>query len=81
MILTIVHIWQELLEGSQEYTRLELEAKEYYRTHRCYSQKPLATTVIELLEGLEVDEESLKKAEATLPPPDGTKLLISTNSL
>ncbi|CAH1398496.1 unnamed protein product [Nezara viridula] len=68
--LTEKGYFKEFLEGSQDYNRLENEAKEYYRTHSCYSQPPLATTVVDLLETIEVDEEGLKKAESSLPPPD-----------
>lgn len=74
--------FKDLLEGSQEYKRLENEAKEYYRTHKCYSQPPLATKVVELLESIEVDEEGLKKAEASLPPPDDDSWMnISSDDL
>uniref|UniRef100_A0A023F1B7 Putative mads box transcription factor n=2 Tax=Triatoma infestans TaxID=30076 RepID=A0A023F1B7_TRIIF len=62
--------FNDLLEGSVGYTRLETEAKDYYRAHAMYSQTPLGKTVLDILNNLEVDVEGMKRAENSLPPPD-----------
>lgn len=41
-----------------------------------YSQSPIGKTVLDMLNNLEVDVEGMKRAENSLPPPDGKLELI-----
>ncbi|XP_054288153.1 protein ecdysoneless-like isoform X1 [Macrosteles quadrilineatus] len=62
--------FKDLLEGSQEYSRLEEEAKEYFRSHCVQSQPAIGQIVLDLLREIDVDIEELRKNESTLPPSD-----------
>lgn len=62
---------QELLEGSQEYKRLEEVAKDYFKSHVNTSQPPTGQLILDLLKDIEFDVEEMKKSENSLPPSDG----------
>ncbi|RZF40264.1 hypothetical protein LSTR_LSTR007464 [Laodelphax striatellus] len=60
----------DLLEGSQEYNKLEKIAKDYYRSHTTSYQPSIGQIVLRLLDTIEYDVEEMKKAEKHLPTSD-----------
>ncbi|KAL1128944.1 hypothetical protein AAG570_013478 [Ranatra chinensis] len=68
--LTDKGYFKGLLEGSQEYKRLEKEGMEYYRSSMVYAQPAVGQVVLDLLNNLDIDLEEMRKAGSSLPPPD-----------
>ncbi|XP_014243368.1 protein ecdysoneless [Cimex lectularius] len=75
--------FKDLLVGCVEYRQLEQEAKLFYRSHSTqHSQPSSGQTILNLLDSIELDIESMKKAEENLPPPDDDSWMeISANDL
>ena len=64
------------MEGSKDYDSLVAKAQEYYINHRdsIHCEPSIGQQVLDLLSSIEYDIEEFKKAEETLPPPDGEEV-------
>ncbi|XP_046659614.1 protein ecdysoneless [Homalodisca vitripennis] len=70
--------FKDLLEGSQEYVKLEQTAKEYFQSHCTQSQPPTGQVILDILQDMELDVEEMQRNEASLPPPDDDSWLEVT---
>uniref|UniRef100_A0A1B6M0R2 Uncharacterized protein n=1 Tax=Graphocephala atropunctata TaxID=36148 RepID=A0A1B6M0R2_9HEMI len=70
--------FRDLLEGSQEYVKLEQAAREYFQSNCLQSQPATGQVILDILQDLELDLEEMQKNEASLPPSDDDSWLEVT---